>query len=489
MVSGRIHVDLKRRKSIINPQIYGNFVEHLGRCIYGGIYDEGSSLSDEHGFRRDVMQAVRELCVPILRYPGGNFVSGYHWEDGVGPRGERPRRRELAWNTIESNRFGTDEFVEYCRLIHTDPYICVNLGNGTIQEAANWVEYCNGVQDSYYSDLRRKHGYNDPHRVKYWGLGNEVYGEWQIGHKNVKDYATIALEAAKVMKWTDSRIQLIAVGTDNNDWNLEVLRRLYPIIDYISFHLYIGSPEYNALMAQTMLAEAEIKFVSDAISFVKRELKSKKDVKIAFDEWNVWYRSNPITGPEEHYDLADALAVACYLNAFQRNCGVVTMANMAQLVNIIAPIFTRPDGLFLQTIYYPLKLYAEHSGNIALDAWCESDGFSTENLPQDILRGIDIRVVPFLDTSVTFNEAKKRISVHVVNRNNFDEVVTQIRLSDVLPASEARVFEINGADIRQKNSFDEPDNVKINIKKIDNISGKFEYAFPPHSVTMLEAQL
>ncbi len=178
-----VKVDLARRLGVIDPKMYGMFIEHLGRCIYGGIYEAGSPLSDEHGFRQDVLEAVRRLRPPLLRWPGGNFVSNYHWLDGVGPKERRPVRAELAWNTTETNQVGTNEFMQYCRLLNTEPYLCVNLGTGTIEEAANWVEYCNRPVGTSYADLRAEHGYTEPHKVTYWGLGNELYGDWQIGHK------------------------------------------------------------------------------------------------------------------------------------------------------------------------------------------------------------------------------------------------------------------------------------------------------------------
>ena len=245
-----ITIDIRRRIDTIDPNIYGNFIEHLGRCIYGGIYEPTSTLSDERGFRMDVMRAVQQLKVPVLRWPGGNFVSGYHWMDGIGPKEKRERKMELAWHTVETNQFGTDEFIEYCRAVNTEPFICVNMGNGTMDEAQNWVEYCNGTEDTYYANLRRQNGYDEPHNVKYWGLGNEVSGHWQIGHKEPEEYANAALEFAKVMKWMDKNIELIACGscmqnTGDMNFNRIVVEKLTDIADYLSIHMYVNNREDN----------------------------------------------------------------------------------------------------------------------------------------------------------------------------------------------------------------------------------------------------
>lgn len=239
--AARIKIDLDRKIGTIDRNIYGNFTEHLGRCIYGGIYDEGSSLSGADGFRKDVLEAARGMHVSVLRWPGGNFSSGYNWKDGIGPKDARPRRWDTAWQEEESNRFGTDEFIEYCRKLGAEPYICVNMGTGTMQDAADWVEYCNATTDTYWANLRKKNGHPEPYNVKYWALGNEVYGSWQAGHKDVADYAADALEFGKMMRWVDPSIKLIACGGPGVDWNLPVLEKLVYLVDYISLHHYGGT--------------------------------------------------------------------------------------------------------------------------------------------------------------------------------------------------------------------------------------------------------
>jgi len=486
----RIKIDIDRQVGTINPNIYGGFVEHLGRCIYGGMYEEGSPLSDERGFRKDVIDAMKSLRMPNLRYPGGNFVSGYHWQDGVGPKDKRPRKKELAWHTVESNRFGTDEFIEYCRAVDTEPFLCVNLGTGTPEEAAAWVEYCNGTEDSYYANMRRANGYPEPHNVKYWGLGNEMGGFWQICQKNAEEYATVAIEAAKMMRWVDPSIKLIAVGAlgDHNDpsWNIEVLDRLAGFADYIALHIYVGNSDYYSNVASPLAAEKQIDLFNATITLALANKKVPR-TEIAMDEWNVWYRTFG-EGLEERYDLSDALVVAGFLNVMHRNCTAVTLANLAQMVNVIAPIVTDEKGLFLQTIYHPLKLYRDHSEEIALNAFVESPAYSTKIFCELGSTGEDapIEKVPYLDVSATTDKETTRLSLAVINRHKEEAVEVDIDLGGFQPKKKAVVHEINGKTVKTQNSFSEPDNVKIAEIPFDEAADEFTYEFPPHSITLLK---
>src|ERR671917_606782 len=301
----RIKVDPDRTVGTLDRRVFGGFIEHLGRCIYGGVFDENSPLSDDRGYRRDVLEAARNLRMPILRWPGGNFVSGYHWTDGIGPREERPRKMDLAWSTEESNRFGTDEFIEYCRMLGAEPYICVNMGTGTMEEAQAWVEYCNGTGDTYWANLRRKNGHEEPHNVRYWGLGT--------------------------------------------------------FVDYHSVHIYTGSDDYWSNVLAPHQADRALRTTRATIERARYEQGIEHPIHVAYDEWNVWFRERDKTsGLEERYNLSDALAVATYLNIFARNCETVKIANLAQMVNVIAPIRTSEDDLFLQAIYHPLRLCVEH---------------------------------------------------------------------------------------------------------------------------------
>src|SRR6476620_7474072 len=388
----RVKIDTERTIGDIDPKIYGNFIEHLGRCIDGGVFEEGSALADSSGYRKDVLEAARRLNVTLLRWPGGNFVSNYHWKDGIGPRDQRPARLEMAWGTVESNRFGTHEFLQYAEMANSQPYICTNLGTGTWNEAQQWVEYCKSSEDTAMTRLRKQNGRAEPWKVKYWGLGNEMDGPWQMGHRSAEDYGKFALEAAKLMHWTDPSIKLIAAGSSNFNtnvdwigWNRTVLSYLKPHIDYLSLHMYVGNREndYYRFQASTVELADRIKISEGLIAEAVSSGPTRKNIYIAWDEWNVWYRARGERERgrnilEEHYNLEDALVVSSFLNTFINHANSIKIANLAQLVNVIAPIFTNENGLFLQTIYYPLQLFATHTIGSALNLFAEGPTFTTK---------------------------------------------------------------------------------------------------------------
>lgn len=480
MIDGLIRLDTQRRIGALDRLLFGNFIEHLGRCIYGGIYQPGSPFADENGFRKDVLQAAKRLQVPILRWPGGNFVSGYHWTDGIGPIEDRPKRPELAWKSVEPNTFGTDDFIKYCRALGAEPYICVNMGTGTQDEAMAWVEYCNGTLDTHYANLRRKYGNPDPYGVKYWGLGNEIYGPWQIGHKNAEDYAKAALEFAKVMKWIDPTIELVACGAQHVDWDWEVLRKVGKLSSYISAHFYWlpekdSDPHYT-IAAGPYHAEEYLVTLAGLIKAARREQKIDHEIKIAVDEWNVWYRARDTT-LEEKYDLTDALAVAAFLNILRRNCKTIGMANLAQMVNVIAPIFTSDDGLFLQTIYWPLVSAVELGGPIVLDASVESDSFPAQKL-------LDKRV-PYIDACATLDEERGRLYVSLVNFHKDEGAKLQIKLDRKVASLKEHL--ITGPRPQATNSFEEPDLVRLVSRDLSPLGdGSVIYEIPAHSASTLE---
>lgn len=490
----RIKIDPDRVIGEVDRRIFGGFIEHLGRCIYGGVFDEDSPLSDENGFRQDVMDAVRGLRIPVLRWPGGNFVSGYHWTDGAGPVERRPRRMELAWHTEESNRFGTDEFIAYCRAIDAEPYICVNMGTGTLDEAQAWVEYCNGAGNTHWANRRRENGHKDPYRVKYWGLGNEMYGPWQIGALSAEDYAKKAIEFAKVMRWTDPTIELVVCGESGwSEWDRIVLEALAPHVNWHSIHIYTGSDDYYSNVLAPHQAERALRSCRAMIDRVRFRQGISHPIHVAYDEWNVWFRARGAASAlEERYTLADALAVATYLNGFVRHCDTVRMANLAQLVNVIAPIFTSPDGIFLQTIYHPLQLYAAQLGPVALDVHVDCD---TYDLPPDqetsswAHRVSDLGPFKLLDVAATRNEARRTLTIAVVNRDADRDIQTTVRLTDAAISAPISAFEINGVDVLATNSFDHPYAVAVTEKQLDHTGDGFDYAFPAHSVTVLRAPI
>lgn len=501
--NARIKIDLDRKVGDVNPHIYGNFVEHLGRCVYGGIYEKGSPLSDEDGFRKDVLEAVNDLNVSIVRYPGGNFVSNYHWLDGVGP--ERIPRMELAWARLESNEFGTNEFMKYAKKINTEPYFSVNMGTGTIEEAQRWVEYCNVKEGPYYAELRKKHGFSEPHNIKYWSLGNEMDGFWQMGHLNAEDYAKKAREAAKLMKLTSPDIKLIAAGSSNyrpnadpDEWNGTILNELRDVADYLALHIYVGNVDnnYYNFMASPLVCEERTRIVRGMIDkeMQKADREGRDPIYIAWDEYNIWYRAREgehMTGEralEERYNLEDALVIAQFLNVFVRNADIVKMANMAQLVNVIGPIFTNEQGMFLQTIYYPLQLFAKNVKGTSLDVFVDSETYDTEEFFIGLGESTTTQKdVPYLDVSATINGDD--LIINVVNRHKDNAIATDIISQSGSFVGEATITEVNGPDIKAENDFGKT-NVKSAQKQAIKAKGDvLTYSFPAHSFTQIKTKI
>jgi alpha-N-arabinofuranosidase len=481
----RVKIDPDRVIGEIDPKIYGNFTEHLGRCIEGGIFEEGSPLSDSHGFRKDVFKAAKDLNVTLLRWPGGNFSSNYHWQDGIGPRDQRPARLELAWGTVEDNRFGTHEFLNYAEELGTQPYLCANLGTGTWGEAQQWVEYCNSNQPTAMTKLREKNGRQKPWKVQYWGLGNEMDGPWQMGHRSAADYGAFALEAAKMMKWTDPTLKLIAAGSSNYNadwtgWNRTVLEYLADHIEYLSMHLYVGNKEnnYYEFLASSLDLADKTKTAEGIIRTALSSHPRNKKIYIAWDEWNVWYRARGDSERgrhilEEHYNLEDALVIATFLNTFINNAHIVKVANMAQLVNVIAPIFTNKTGLFLQTIYYPLQLFANNSFGTALELFIDAPTYTSQKFGK----------VPYIDVSAAKDGNK--IVLNVVNRHQDQAIPVDFEAEAGAFSGEFEVAEVNGPDIKAENNFGST-KVKTVKKSISASGNRLTYSFPPHSYTMLK---
>jgi alpha-N-arabinofuranosidase len=426
----RIVVSPRRAIGTVDRGIFGGFVEHLGRCVYGGLYDEDSSLSDEHGFRRDVLDLLRELRVSVLRWPGGNFVSNYHWTDGIGPRDERPARLELAWGDVESNRFGTDEFLHYCAELDADPYICLNMGTGTLSEALAWIEYCNATADTAWANRRRANGHQRPHGVRYWALGNEMYGDWQVGAMSAREYVAEATRWARAIRMVDPDAVLVSCGKDGwDDWDREVIDGLVSLVDLHSVHIYTGSPDYWTNVLQPHQAERAIRSTRALIQRAAYTQKVRRPPRIAYDEWNVWYReaSAPL---EERYDISDALAVGTYLNIFVRNSDWVAMANIAQSVNVIAPIVTTPETVAVQPIYYPILLHAQAALDLSVDTYVDGGTIDiTEGESKWPHRIADLGPFTLLDAAATTSVARDRLAVTVVNRAEHD-VTAELVLTD-----------------------------------------------------------
>ncbi len=504
--NARIKIDIERTIGEVDSLIYGNFLEHLGRAVYGGAYDPNSPHANEKGFRTDVIQASKDLNVTLLRYPGGNFVSNYHWQDGVGPVEDRPNRMELAWHRLETNHFGTNEFMQFTRAIGAKPYFAVNMGTGTIEEAQRWVEYTNVESGPYYAQLRKKHGFEDPWNIKYWSLGNEMDGFWQIGHLNAEDYSKKARETAKVMRLTDPSIKLVAAGSSNfrpgadpMHWNRIVLDELKNVVDYIAIHMYVGNPDdnYYNFLSTPLVLEERTQLVRGLINemMAKADRGDRDPIYIAWDEWNIWYRArvgDSMTGEralEEHYNLEDALVVTGFLNSFVRNADIVKIANMAQLVNVIAPIFTNKNDLFKQTIYYPLQLFSEHTYGTSLDVFVDSETYDTDRfyvgLGESQTQQND---VPYLDVSATYKD-NGEVIINVMNRHKDKAIITDLISQKGEFSGPFEVYEVNGPNVKAQNDFDET-NVKTEKKSDLSVDGEeFTYSFPAHSYTMLKGKI
>ena len=466
--------------------------------IWVGASTAGSTTRDRRwptrdGLRSDVKAAIDRLRLANVRYPGGNFVSGYRWRDGVGPVADRPRRAELAWASVEPNTFGTDEFVGFCRKIGAEPYLVVNCGDGDLREARDWVEYCNGTTDTALVRERASNGHPDPHRVRFWGIGNEVDGAWQIGAKTAAEYARTYHEFAKVMRWTDPDIRLIASAT--SDWDGDIVERAQALveeagdlIDYVSIHWYVGDKDGDsaAYLATSELIEARLSAYEGLMRGLTLGSGRREPIPLAVDEWNVWYRATggptePSDRPlEETYDLQDALVVGMHLNAFIRHAATVRMANLAQLVNVIAPIVTKPDGVLLQTIFHPYELFSRTTGSVALDAWWDGDTFS----------GGSYQGVRTLDVSASVDPGARRLAVHVVNRHMSDGLDAAIELDGGTFGGSVEISTITGSDLKVTNTFDVPDAVTTTTQRVDVApSGTYHHTFQPRSVTGLVFEL
>ena len=422
----------------VDKRLFGSFIEHLGRAVYGGIYEPGHPTADDQGFRKDVLELVKELGVPLVRYPGGNFVSGYRWEDGTGDKSKRPCRAEMAWSSIETNDVGIDEYQEWAKRADTEIMMAVNLGTRGAQDAVNCLEYCNGKQDTYYANLRRQNGFEEPFDIKVWCLGNEMDGPWQICGKTAQEYGRIAAETAKLMKITDPTIELVACGSSSydmptfGDWELTVLDHTYEYVDYLSMHQYYGNPtdDTRDYLCKSEDMDAFIKSTAALCDAVKARKHSDKTVNLSFDEWNVWFHSIPsddkmerwqVAPPllEDVYTFEDALLVGSMLMKLQNNCDRVKMACLAQLVNVIAPIMTQTGGkAWAQTIFYPYYYASRYGNGTALKPVVQCDTFSTHAHKN----------VPYLTVSVVCNPEAQEVVVYAVNRSLEEDMELDVDL-------------------------------------------------------------
>lgn len=446
----------------IDKRVYGSFIEHLGRAVYGGIYEPDHPTADENGFRKDVIDLVKKLNVPIVRYPGGNFVSGYNWEDGVGPVESRPKRLDLAWGTTEPNLFGTNEFLNWCKKADTQCMMAVNLGTRGPEEARNLVEYCNHKGGTYWSDLRISHGVKEPHNIKLWCLGNEMDGGWQMGAKTATEYGRVALEASKMMKWTDDSIETVLCGSSSihsptfGKWETESLDIAYDSIDYVSLHQYYGNHEDDTpdFLAKSLELDNFIYSVICACDYVKAKRRSKKKINLSFDEWNVWYHSHnapfdkwSVAPPilEDIYNFEDALLVGSMLITILRHCDRIKIACLAQLVNVIAPIFTKTGGgVFEQTIFFPFMHLSNYGRGSALLPLIDCDKYDSKHFTD----------VPYIESIATFDEEKEEMTIFCVNKSLDDKVVLDVNLMDFDGYKPFEFISMDGYDKKAENTFD-----------------------------------
>jgi alpha-N-arabinofuranosidase len=480
----------------VDPRLFGSFVEHMGRCVYGGVFEPGHPSADASGLRGDVLDLTRELGVTAVRYPGGNFVSGYRWEDGVGPAADRPTRLDLAWRSVETNAFGLHEFMGWARRAEVDPILAVNLGTRGVQAAADLVEYANHPGGTTLSDQRRANGAQEPFGIRTWCLGNEMDGPWQVGQKTAAEYGRLAAEAGKAMKLVDPTIELVACGSSGRHmptfaaWEREVLEHTYDVADYISLHAYYEEDgDLASFLASSLDMGAFISEVVATCDHVRAVRRSPKVMRLSFDEWNVWYQKAYNAGPqreweraphliEDDFTVADAVVVGSYLTTLLEHADRVAIACQAQLANIIAPIRTEPGGpAWRQTIFHPFALVAANARGVSLTVPVTADDVPTARFGP----------VPAVQAAATWDEEAGRLSLFLVCRDVTDDVDVQVDLRS-LPGIRLVEHQVLGdPDLRAVNSAADPDRVVPRPGKSALEDGALSAQLPPvsfHVITL-----
>lgn len=479
----------------IPPRVFGSFVEHMGRCVYGGIHEPGHPEADIDGTRLDVLKLVQDLGVTVVRYPGGNFVSGYEWEDGVGPRELRRTRLDLAWRATETNQFGTNEFMAWCRRAGVEPMMAVNLGTRGVADACNLLEYVNHPGGSYYSDLRRSHGHADPHAVKLWCLGNEMDGPWQIGHKTAEEYGRLAAETARAMRQVDPSIELVVCGSSNaqmptfGGWEATVLDHAYDDVDYISLHAYYeqGHDDRATFLAAATEMDTFINGVIATADHVRAKKHSTKQLKLSFDEWNIWFATEHPDQPdrnwaqappliEETYDVVDAVVLGSLLMTLLAHADRIAVACLAQLVNVIAPIRTSPSGnAWRQTIYYPFALTARYARGDVLRVEHSSARYTTARAEVNVSEVV-----------MTHDAETGGLTIFALNRDQQQDVGLDVDLSAFPTLTVVEHLYLGGEDLDGVNTEAQPERVTPRPGRgavIDN--GRLTVTLAPVSWTML----
>jgi alpha-N-arabinofuranosidase len=493
-----------------DPRLFGAFVEHLGRCVYGGIFEPGHPTADAHGFRGDVLALVRELRPTIMRYPGGNFVSGYNWEDGVGPREARPRRLDPAWKSTETNAFGTNEFIDWCRLAGIEPMLAVNLGTRGGDAARNYVEYCNHAGGTTLSDLRRQHGWDAPHDVKFWCLGNEMDGPWQMESKTAEEYGRIATEAAKMMRWIDPTIELAACGSSGRNmptfgaWEDTVLGHVFDHVEFISLHTYLNNyaGDTAAFLASSDLMDSfidEVVAIADAAAARRR---STKRIMLSFDEWNVWYRTRrsretrtkpnwPVAPHilEEVYTMEDALAFGGACISLLNHADRVKAACLAQLVNAIAPIMTETGGpAWRQTIFFPFAQMSNFGQGRVLRTEIDSSTYAASYFDP---RGAEnltypLPAVPHLKLAAVHDDTDGALTLFALNRHLSEAMPLAVRMEGFMGLELDHALSLHDSELTAVNTKTVPDRVKPSpLAGVTIEDASLQGTLPPASWTMI----
>lgn len=480
----------------VHRRTFGSFVEHLGRCVYTGLFEPEHPSADPAGFRKDVAELVRELGLSFVRYPGGNFVSGYRWEDGIGPVAKRPTRLDLAWHSTETNRFGTDEFLQWSRTLGIEPMLAVNLGTRGVQEALDLLEYCNIPSGTQLSDLRRSHGFTEPFDVRMWCLGNEMDGPWQIGHKTADEYGRLAAETARAMRKIDKNLELVACGSSGmgmptfGEWERTVLTHAYEQVDYISAHAYYQprDGDLESFLASAVDMDRFIAGVVSAADHVRSVKKLSKRIDVSFDEWNVWYMDAEASKvPEDDwpvaprlledvYSAADAVVVGSLLISLLRNSDRVTAACLAQLVNVIAPIRTEPGGgAWRQTTFYPFALTSRLARGEVLRVLPKGPLVSTAKYGD----------VPAIDAVATLDDTGAG-SVFLVNRGMKDAVAVTVNARDIGVVRSASATILHHPDPHATNTQEAPHTVVPQALEVTVDGSQLSLTLPPVSWAVLQ---
>ncbi len=471
-----VHVNSLYTVGSIDPRLTGSFLEHVGRAIYGGIFEPNNASNDVYGMRTDVADVIKELNTSIVRYPGGNFVSSYDWRDGIGPVENRKPSIDLAWKCLEPNLFGVDEFAKWLKLVHSKGMMVVNLGNGSMQSACQLLEYCNVSEGTRFSEMRIQNGSREPHNFRVWALGNEMDGNWQIGQKTAKQYARLASETAKAMRRIDPTIEIVVCGSTFMqsphfpDWDLTVLEETYEHIDLLSLHSYFSrsAGDIKDYLAKSLDMASFIKSTVCACDTIKAKKRSKKQVNISFDEWNVWTNTVgeenaisgfPVSPPilQEVFTMADALMVGCLLITLLKHADRVKIACLAQLVNVLAPIMAEPSGkVWRQTTFYPFSHVSNFAKGVVLNSIIDCPAYDTKNHEK----------VPYLECAVTYNQENGNIVIFAVNRSDDQNIELSMDLRDFPAVSPQSHIELSHPNLDVANTMDHPSEVEPKSKPL-----------------------